>query len=74
MPWAIEKLRERFPHIGLVQIYGLTEGTPIAACLDPEDAVARGHTVGKPMPLTEIAIVDDNGRTAEVGEVGERRT
>ncbi|MFO7247412.1 MAG: long-chain fatty acid--CoA ligase [Bacillota bacterium] len=71
MPWAIERLRERFPHIGLVQIYGLTEGTPIAACLDPQDAVTKGHTVGKPMPLTEIAIVNDDGRRAEVGEVGE---
>ncbi|HEY8343546.1 MAG TPA: hypothetical protein VIK75_11235 [Calditerricola sp.] len=57
-----------------VALLALVEGTPIAACLDPEDAVARGHTVRKPMPLTEIAIVDDDGRTAEVGEVGERRT
>jgi fatty-acyl-CoA synthase len=31
MPWAIEQLNERFPHVGLVQVYGLTEGTPIAA-------------------------------------------
>lgn len=71
LPWAIERLRERFPHVGLIQIYGLTEGTPIAACLDPEDVYHKGHTVGKPMPLTEIKIADDDGRSLGKGEVGE---
>ncbi|MEH7573902.1 class I adenylate-forming enzyme family protein, partial [Cytobacillus firmus] len=52
MPWALEKLKENFPHIGVVQVYGLTEGTPIAACLNPEDAWNKGETVGKPLPLT----------------------
>jgi fatty-acyl-CoA synthase len=71
MPWAIEQLHKRFPHVGLVQVYGLTEGTPIAACLDPADVRKKGHTVGKPMPLTEIKVVDDQGRSVAVGEAGE---
>jgi fatty-acyl-CoA synthase len=71
MPWALEKLNENYPHIGVVQVYGLTEGQPIAAALDPEDALEKGHTVGRPLPLTEIKIVDDDNRPVPVGEVGE---
>ncbi|UOE57477.1 class I adenylate-forming enzyme family protein [Cytobacillus oceanisediminis] len=71
MPWALEKLKENFPHIGVVQVYGLTEGTPIAVCLDPEDAWKKGETVGKPLPLTEIKIIDQNRRPLPPGEIGE---
>ncbi|MEH7237382.1 AMP-binding protein [Bacillus sp. JJ1562] len=71
MPWALEQLKEKYPHLGVVQVYGLTEGQPIAAALDPEDVITKGHTVGKPMPLTEIKIIDDNGMPLPVGEVGE---
>jgi fatty-acyl-CoA synthase len=70
-PWALEQLKRNFPHIGLVQVYGLTEGTPIAAALNPEDVFTKGHTVGKPMPLTEIQVIDDTGLPLPVGEVGE---
>lgn len=71
MPSALEMLNKKYPHIGIVQVYGLTEGTPIAASLDPEDALTKGHTVGKPMPLTEIDIIDDKGNRLPVGQVGE---
>jgi fatty-acyl-CoA synthase len=71
VPWSIEQLHEIFPHIGFVQIYGLTEGTPIAASLDPEDVILKGRSVGKPMPFTEIKIVDDQGNIFEHEKVGE---
>jgi fatty-acyl-CoA synthase len=71
MPWALEQLKSKFPHLGVVQVYGLTEGQPIAAALDPEDAFTKGHTVGKPLPLTEIQIIDDNGIPLGVSEIGE---
>ncbi|MGN1402380.1 MAG: long-chain fatty acid--CoA ligase [Bacillus sp. (in: firmicutes)] len=71
MPWALETLKQHFPHVGVVQVYGLTEGQPIAAALDPEDVSIKGETVGKPMPLTEIKIVDDNGSEIPIGQIGE---
>src|SRR5690606_38716935 len=71
MPWALETLNKQFPHIGIVQVYGLTEGQPIAASLDPQDSLKKGHTVGKPMPLTEIKIIDDEGNELPPGTVGE---
>lgn len=71
IPWAIEQLHKNFPHIGLIQVYGLTEGTPIAASLDPQDVKLKNHSVGKPMPFTEIKIVNDLGEVLSPGEVGE---
>lgn len=71
MPWAVEQFKEILPHVGVIQVYGLTEGTPIAACLDPSDISTKGHTVGKVMPLTEIRIANDEGESVGIGEVGE---
>lgn len=71
IPWAIEQLYAKYPHVGFVQVYGLTEGTPIAASLDSKDARTKGHTVGKPMPFTEIKIVDDEENVLGFDHVGE---
>ncbi|MBM7583995.1 fatty-acyl-CoA synthase [Bacillus pakistanensis] len=71
MPWALEQLKQKYPHIGVVQVYGLTEGTPIAASLDPQETFTKNHTVGKPMPLTEIKIIDESGNPLPIGEIGE---
>jgi len=71
MPWALEKLKDLFPSLKVVQVYGLTEGTPICASLNPEDVYTKGHTVGTPMPLTEIRVVDDNGNSMPTGQIGE---
>ncbi|MET3576319.1 class I adenylate-forming enzyme family protein [Bhargavaea ullalensis] len=69
--WAIDRLHEQYPHIGLVQVYGLTEGTPIAVALDPSDAADKGYTAGKAMPFTEVKIIDDAGNRLPPGSVGE---
>lgn len=69
--WAIDRLNELFPNIGLVQVYGLTEGTPIAVSLDPADSKTKGYTAGKPMPFTEVKVVGDHGEALPAGEIGE---
>ncbi len=71
MPWAIERAYELYPHIGFVQVYGLTEGQPIAACLDAADARKKSGSVGKPLPLTEIQLISDDEQPVPTGEVGE---
>ena len=71
MPWAIERAYGLFPHIGIVQVYGLTEGQPIAACLDAADALEKSGSVGKPLPLTEIRLMNDEELPVPTGEVGE---
>src|SRR5699024_10861630 len=69
--WAIEQLHKNFPNVEFTQVYGLTEGTPIATSLDPEDALEMSHTVGKTMPFAELKIVDDDANTLGYNEIGE---
>ncbi len=53
----------------LIELYGLTEG--IITTLDPEDLGAHAASVGKPVPGTDLRIVDDDGRELPAGEAGE---
>jgi acyl-CoA synthetase (AMP-forming)/AMP-acid ligase II len=53
----------------LIELYGLTEG--IITTLDPEDLAAHAASVGKPVPGTDLRIIDDEGRELPAGEAGE---
>ncbi len=53
----------------LTQAWGLTETSP-AACINPADEDFNG-SIGLPIPSTEIAICDDDGKQLGVNEVGE---
>jgi len=50
--------------------YGLSETSPVATA-NRFDADAFTATIGLPMPSTEIAIRDDEGKDLPLGEVGE---
>jgi long-chain acyl-CoA synthetase len=54
----------------LVEGYGLTEASP-NLCANPPDAREFSGTLGSPLPGTEIAIMDEEGRALPAGEVGE---
>ncbi len=63
---------ERFRQITGVEVlegYGLTETSPIVTFNIP--GRSRPGTIGQPMPETEVAIVDAEGRPAPDGEPGE---
>jgi fatty-acyl-CoA synthase len=70
-PWAIEQLRDRYPWMDLIQVYGLTEGTPIVACGAPGFAFERPQFVGRAFPFAELTIRDDDGRQVPDGTSGE---
>jgi fatty-acyl-CoA synthase len=59
LPWAAEAIRDRYGWMDVVQVYGLTEGTPVAACTAPGVGLERPGTVGRPMPFCEITVRDD---------------
>ncbi|CAM4106436.1 long-chain-fatty-acid--CoA ligase [Roseateles saccharophilus] len=54
----------------VVEGYGLSETSP-AATINPLDQRAFNGSIGLPMPSTEIAIRDDDGRDVALGERGE---
>ena len=56
--------------VPLIEAYGLTETSP-AACINPMNLTAYNGKIGIPIPSTDMAILDDDGKTLDVGEVGE---
>jgi len=56
--------------IPLIEGYGLTEASPNVCC-NRFDAREFSGTVGLPLPSTEVAILDERGNDAPLGELGE---
>ncbi|MCJ7555509.1 MAG: AMP-binding protein [Gammaproteobacteria bacterium] len=54
----------------LTQGYGLTETSPVASSTSPLEPKFTG-SIGVPLPNTELAIMDDNGKELPLGEIGE---
>ncbi len=69
-PAHIDRLRAMFPDAQLFSMYGLTECTRVSY-LDPAQLDTRPASVGKAMPNSEAYVVDEAGRRAAPGEVGE---
>ena len=54
----------------LVEGYGLSETSPVAT-VNPTNATAYSGSIGLPLPSTDVAILDDEGREVPRGERGE---
>jgi long-chain acyl-CoA synthetase len=54
----------------IVEGYGLSETSPVATANPPASEEFSG-TIGIPLPLTEVAILDDDGNEVALGEQGE---
>lgn len=72
---------ERFPDVGFVNAYGLTETASTIAVLGPDDHRAavtsddaevrrRLSSAGRILPTIEIEVRDDDGRVLPTGEIG----
>ncbi|KAL1718558.1 hypothetical protein EV715DRAFT_291165 [Schizophyllum commune] len=60
-----------FPNSTIAQAYGLTETNAPCTFVSAEDFVARPLSCGYPTPVTDILIVDDDGKVLPPGDVGE---
>ncbi len=54
----------------IIEGYGLSETSPVATA-NPPSSMEFSGTIGIPLPLTEVAILDDDGNEMPVGEQGE---
>ena len=54
----------------IIEGYGLSETSPVATANPPASEEFSG-TIGIPLPLTEVAILDDDGKEVALGEQGE---
>jgi long-chain acyl-CoA synthetase len=68
---TVARLLERFPGVGLWNLYGLTETGPSGCVLPPEHAMERPGSVGLPVDGTDLLIVDGEGRELPPDEPGE---
>ena len=57
--------------VTLLQGYGLSEAAPLALLLDPESALGRIGSAGRPPLLVDVRIVDPDGAAVGPGETGE---
>ena len=56
--------------VPLIEAYGLTETSP-AATINPLDLRAYNGSIGLPIPSTEVALRDDDGKEVAPGSPGE---
>jgi fatty-acyl-CoA synthase len=57
--------------VTLLQGYGLSEAAPLALVLDPENALRKTGSAGRPPLLVDVRIVDPDGAVVGSGETGE---
>ncbi|QSB16011.1 AMP-binding protein [Natronosporangium hydrolyticum] len=67
---TIDALREVFPGVRVVRQFGQTECKRVSI-MPPAEDQQRPGSVGRPLPGTEVMILDDEGREVPTGGVGE---
>jgi long-chain acyl-CoA synthetase len=74
-PTAVEmqrRVRETFPDVSsLGNAYGLTESSSVATVNSGADMDQRPDSVGRPMPVVDLRIVDPLGEEVGTGHTGE---
>lgn len=66
----IRKLRNLFPHVTMISMFGLTECKRVCY-LPPEELDRRPSSVGQAMPNCEVFVVDEEGNEVAPGQTGE---
>ena len=65
-------VRETFPNVrSTSNAYGLTESSSVATVINGQDSIDKPTSVGLPMPVVEVMIVDSAGHDVGAGGTGE---
>ena len=70
-PELIHRIREIFPKIELLQVYGLSETGFLTGLRDKEHTEARLTSCGRPCPGIDVRILDESGNEVALGQRGE---
>lgn len=72
MPYElVRKVKSLFPDVKVQNLYGQTENSPAATTLKDHFALDKVGSVGEPLPMTEVRVVDEFGDSLPHGQVGE---
>ena len=67
----VNKVRERYPHLTIINGYGPTENTTFTTCHRIERSYLGDIPIGRPISNTQVLILDHAGSPAPVGIPGE---
>src|SRR5947208_2097999 len=70
-PELVKRIKEHFPTGSASNGYGLTETSSVSTMNAGTDYEQKPDSVGPPVPVVEVKVVDANGDPAPTGEVGE---
>ncbi len=70
-PARIREWLEKGPKAKFYVMYGATEASARLTYLEPGDLERKLGSIGRTIPNVEMLVVDDDGRVAATGEVGE---
>ena len=70
-PELVRRIKQEFPKGSPSNGYGLTETSSITTMNTGEDYVLRPDSVGPPVPVCEVKVVDGEEKTLPAGEIGE---
>ena len=68
---AVQQLSASFPRATLMNGYGLTEGGTSVVTMPPGEALTRPGSVGRPVEVDVVRVVDDSGAMVAPGTIGE---
>lgn len=70
-PELVRKIKENFPMGSPSNGYGLTETSSVATMNSGDDYLEKPDSVGLPLPVVELAVVNDSGDQLGPNQVGE---
>jgi long-chain acyl-CoA synthetase len=70
-PDLVRRIKQAFPAVSPGNGYGLTETSSITTFNMGDDYERKPESVGLPVPVCEVKVVDEKGREVPTGEVGE---
>lgn len=70
-PELVKRISELFPQVQPSNGYGLTETSALTTSNSAEDYQAKPDSAGAPAPVCELKIVNQQGESLPIGEIGE---